>query len=83
MRLKVITPLTIRDRFGVIHKQGDVFEIRDDIAEKYIRLGRAEPAPEPEPEPVAAPVIETAAVEPSENTAKRTGRPKTRRKSTS
>ena len=45
MRLRFLKQYT--DRFGGIHREGDVHELRDDIAAKLIRNGIAIKAPEP------------------------------------
>jgi hypothetical protein len=42
MRIRVTDRGGIHDRHGVVHALGEEFDIRDDIAVKYLRIGRAE-----------------------------------------
>jgi len=62
------------ERRGIDAKFGETLTVDDALAAKLIHHRLAEPAPEPK----RAPVVETAAVEPPANTAKRTYKPKPR-----
>ena len=55
--------------------KGDVIEVNDALAAKMFATNWAVPAPEPK----RAPVVETAAAAPPVNTAKRTGKARTRK----
>lgn len=72
MKVQICVRVGYRDRWGNDHKFGDVVDFPDELAAKVLRLGYAVPA---------APTVETAAVAPARNTAKRTTKPKPRRKS--
>lgn len=63
MRIRVTDRGGIHDRHGVVHALGEEFDIRDDIAVKYLRIGRAEAVREA--------VVETTAVAPPETTKRR------------
>jgi len=73
MRLRIIASAGWYDvRNDVAYKPGDVIDIDGDRAAKFIRNSIAEPVPE-------SPQVETAAVEPPKNAAKRTTKPKPRK----
>ena len=71
MRVRITARNGYGDRYGEFHRSGDEVEYIDRLAVKLIGLGVAEAVREP--------VIETAAVEPTKNTAKRTYKPRTRK----
>lgn len=73
MRIRITSPGGYHDRFGRDHAFRAVVELPDAIAVKLIHHNIAVAAPEPD-------VTETAAVSPPRNAARRTSRPKPRRK---
>jgi hypothetical protein len=75
VRVRIILRDGYGDRFGNFHKCGDVVDLPDIIAAKLLKRGMAVAAP---PEPV----IETAEVAPPRNAARRTTKPRPRRKAT-
>ena len=77
MHIVITSPSGYRDRYGVDHKQGESCELPDYIAIKLIAHGMADRIPEPEP----APKVETAEAAPAENMAKRTSKPRPRKRS--
>lgn len=72
MRLRIIRSDGWYDvRNGVKHPPGDIIELTDERAVKFIKNQIAVPVPEP-------PKIETAEAAPPQNAAKRTYKPKPR-----
>lgn len=76
MSMRVRFLVDYRDRYGVTHKPGDVAEYIDHLGAKLCRLGVAAPAPVPKK-------VETMAVEPPQNAARRTTKPTPRRRAES
>jgi hypothetical protein len=67
MKVRIVARDGYGDRYGDFHRNGDEVEYMDRLAVKLIGLGVAEAVREP--------VIETAAVEPPKNAARRTSKP--------
>ncbi len=75
MKVRITRPGGYTDRYGVEHPHGSDADLPDAIAAKLVAHGIAETPPEPPKTKARAEVVETAAVAPPENTAKRTKAP--------
>jgi hypothetical protein len=68
MRVRIVQKHGYTDRHGLVFEYGDVADVSDDLAVKLLNHRIAVAAP--------APKVETAAVAPPENAAKRVSKPK-------